>query len=165
MGETFQRTNQLVKKTKVNKEGRNEYFLWNNLPKTAQKDKRNFTTSKFIVIIMKGIILWKKTMKSFFCNVLIFRSSHSQVFFRRVVLKNFASFKEKHLCWSLFLIQLQTLRPATLSKRDFNTGVFLWNWRSFFMNSFFYRTPPVAASVVFAPKQRNIQCYNHNFWL
>ena len=33
------------------------------------------------------------------------------------------------------------------------------------MNSFIYRTPPVAAFVVFAAEQRNIQCYNDNFGL
>ena len=36
---------------------------------------------------------------------------------------------------------------------------------SFFMNSFFYRTPPVVASVVFAAKQCIIQCHNDNFGL
>ena len=96
-------------------------------------------------------------MKSFFCNVLIFRSSRSRIFFKLDVLKNFASLTGKHLCWSLILIKLQALRPATLLKTDSNTSVFLWNWRSFFMNSFFYRTPPVAASVVFAANQGNIQ--------
>ena len=100
-------------------------------------------------------ISWKKSMNSFFCNALIFKSSPSQIFFKIDVLKNFTSFTGKHLCWSLLLIKLQTLRPATLLKRDSNTGVFLWNWRSFFKNSFFYRTPSVASSVVFAAKQRN----------
>ena len=33
------------------------------------------------------------------------------------------------------------------------------------MNNFFYRTPPVAASVAFAAKQRNFQCYNDTFGL
>ena len=32
------------------------------------------------------------------------RSSRSQMFFKTDVLKNFAIFKGKHLCWSLFLI-------------------------------------------------------------
>ena len=40
------------------------------------------------------------------------------------VLKNFANFTGKHLCWSLFLIRLQG-RPATLLKRDSNKDVFL----------------------------------------
>ena len=30
------------------------------------------------------------------------RSSHSQIFFKVNVLKNFANFTGKHLCWSLF---------------------------------------------------------------
>ena len=80
---------------------------------------------------MKVIILWKKSMNSFFCNVLIFRSSRSQIFFKIDVLKKFPSFTGTHLCWSFFLIKPQALRPATLLKRDSNTGVFLWNWRSF----------------------------------
>ena len=41
------------------------------------------------------------------------------------VRKNFANFTGKHLCWSLFLINLQALRPAALLKRDPNTSVFL----------------------------------------
>ena len=32
-----------------------------------------------------------------------------------------------------------------------------------FKNMLFYRTSPMAASVVFATKQFNIQCYNNNF--
>ena len=54
------------------------------------------------------------------------RSSHLQVFFKIAILKNFVIFTGKHLCWSLFLIKLQTFRLVTLSKRDSYTGVFLW---------------------------------------
>ena len=36
------------------------------------------------------------------------RISRSQMFFKIGILKNFANFKRKHLCWSLFLIKLQT---------------------------------------------------------
>ena len=46
-----------------------------------------------------------------------------------------------------------------LQKQQF-TDVLI-NFESFF----FYRTPPVAASLVFAAKQLNIQCYNDNFGL
>ena len=42
----------------------------------------------------------------------------------------------KHLCWSLFLMKLQTWRPATLLKRDFNTIVFLWNLKNFLQHLF-----------------------------
>ena len=50
-----------------------------------------------------------------------------EVFFKKGVLKNFASLTEKHLCWSLFLIKLQAWEPPTLLKRDSNTDVFLSN--------------------------------------
>ena len=44
-----------------------------------------------------------------------------QEFYKKVVLKNFAIFTEKRLCWSLFLIKLQAWRSATLLKRDSKT--------------------------------------------
>ena len=47
------------------------------------------------------------------------------MFFKIAVLENFAIFTGKHLCSSLFLIKLQDLIPATLSKRDSNTAVFV----------------------------------------
>ena len=49
---------------------------------------------------------------------------------KKAFLKNFAIFTGKQLCWSLFVgvslsPALLAFRPATLLKRDFNTGVFL----------------------------------------
>ena len=52
--------------------------------------------------------------------------SRTQILFKTDVFRNFPIFTEKKLCWSHFLIKLQALWPATLFKRDFNTGVFLW---------------------------------------
>ena len=49
----------------------------------------------------------------------IFRSSCSQVFFKVGVLKNFTTFTEKHPCGTLFLTKLQAWRPITLTKRCF----------------------------------------------
>ena len=43
---------------------------------------------------------------------------------KKGVLKDFANFKGKHLCWSLFLIKLQAFRPATLLKEDSNIEIF-----------------------------------------
>ena len=57
--------------------------------------------------------------------VSLVRSSCSQMIFKIGVLKNFAIFTEKYLCWTLFLIKLPDLRLANLIKRDSNTGVFL----------------------------------------
>ena len=62
---------------------------------------------------------------------LTFRSSRSQTFFKIGVLKNFANFTGKHLCWSLLLIKL-----------------FSCEFFELFKSIFFYRTPPVAASVL-----------------
>ena len=61
------------------------------------------------------------------------RLLQKQVFFKMGdVLKYFANFVRTHSCWSLFLIKLQASRPATLLKRDFNTGAFLWNFSEHF---------------------------------
>ena len=53
-------------------------------------------------------------------------SSHRRCSVTKAVLKNFAIFTGKHLCWSLFFIKLQLWSPAILLKRDSNTGLFLW---------------------------------------
>ena len=39
-----------------------------------------------------------------------------RVFYKQAVLKKFAIFTGKQLCWSLFLIKLSPLSPATLLK-------------------------------------------------
>ena len=81
--------------------------------------------------------------KSFF---IIFRSRHTQMFFKTGVSRNVATFTEKHLCWSLFLIKLQVLWPATSfqprPKSDFSTIVslrILWN---FYETAFFVEHLP-----------------------
>ena len=45
------------------------------------------------------------------------RSSRPEVFCRKGVFENFANFKGKHLCQSLFFNKVATLRPATLLKK------------------------------------------------
>ena len=59
------------------------------------------------------------------------RSSCSKIFIKISVLKYFAIFTGKHLCWSPFSRKLQVLNPANLLKGDSNTGVFLWILRNF----------------------------------
>ena len=60
------------------------------------------------------------------------------MFFKIGVLKKFANFTGKHLCWSFASIKLQVLRPSTLLKKGSNKSVFPWNLR-IFRNTFFYR--------------------------
>ena len=45
------------------------------------------------------------------------KGSHPEVFCKNGVIKHFSKFTGKHLC--------QSLRPATLLKKDSGTGVFL----------------------------------------
>ena len=59
------------------------------------------------------------------------RSIHQRCSVKKGVLQNFANFTGKQLCWSLFSIKLQALGLVTLLKRDFSTGIFLWNLRNF----------------------------------
>ena len=69
------------------------------------------------------------------------------MFCKKGVLKNFAEFKGKHLCRSLFLIKLQvkkaSLRPE---KNETPTQVFSGEFCEIFRNTYFYRTSSVAAS-------------------
>ena len=58
--------------------------------------------------------------------IISFRINHPRCSVKKDVLKNFVIFTGKNLCWSLLLIKLLALKPATLLKSDFNTGVFLW---------------------------------------
>ena len=48
-----------------------------------------------------------------------------EVFYKKSVPKYFAKFIGKHLCQNLFFNKNASLRPATLSKRDFGKGAFL----------------------------------------
>ena len=69
-----------------------------------------------------------------------------EVFCEKFVLKNFANFTGKQLCWSLFLIKLHAWRPAALLKRDSKTDVFLWNLQNF-QEHWFWRTSATTASI------------------
>ena len=72
-------------------------------------------------LLLKGVIIFYKNHVKFFGDVIVslqislnligVRSSPSHMFFKIGVLKNFANFTGKHLCWSLFLIELQVWRP------------------------------------------------------
>ena len=50
---------------------------------------------------------------------------------KKTLLKNFAIFIGKQLCWRLFLIKLQAFMPETLLKRDSSTYIFLCILRIF----------------------------------
>ena len=62
-------------------------------------------------------------------------------------LKNITNFTGKHLCWSLFLIKVSGLRPATLLKRRLQHMFFPVNFAKFLRTHFFYRRPLVSSFV------------------
>ena len=63
------------------------------------------------------------------------------MFYKIGVLKNVAKFTGKRLCWSHFLIKLQTFRPAAFLKSDPSTSIFLRILQHFW-KLLFYRTAP-----------------------
>ena len=73
------------------------------------------------------------------------RSSWSEVFCKKGVLRNFVQFTGKHLCQSLFFNKVTGLSPAPSLKKRLWQGVFLWLLQTS-KNTISYRTPPVAAS-------------------
>ena len=85
----------------------------------------------------------------FILNIYIYsylhRNSRSQIFFKVGVLKNFSNFTGKHQCQSFSLIRLQTWGLQLYQETP--TQVFSCKICKIFKNAFFYRTPPVAASV------------------
>ena len=56
--------------------------------------------------------------------IIHFKNNHRKCSVKRDIYKNFVIFTGKHPRWSLFLIKLQTFRPATLLKRESNSSVF-----------------------------------------
>ena len=61
----------------------------------------------FVVCVLPGCLFWHLYSVRI---VIVFVNSQkqlSEVFYKKSVLINFAKFKGKHLCWSLFFIMLQ----------------------------------------------------------
>ena len=73
----------------------------------------------------------------------LFRSSRPEVFYKGVLI-NFAKFAGKHLRQSLFFNKVMRLRPANLAKK--RHWYMCFPVCEIFQNTFFYRTPLVAAS-------------------
>ena len=92
-----------------------------------------FAKSYLLIVRIHWInyVDWLGLFRCSLRNLSLLKSSPSRGFFKIGVLKNFADLTRKNLCWSLFLIELEACRIATLLKREFNTGVFLWNLKKF----------------------------------
>ena len=83
------------------------------------------------------------------------RSSHWNSSVKKGVFRNFASFTGTQLCWSLFLIELQTFR-------DSNTDVFLWNLQNFSEHLIWNLQTPASETCFFT---RTALFKNLHFWL
>ena len=73
-----------------------------------------------------------------------------EVFCEKGVLRNFAKFTGIHLCQSIFLNKVAGLRPKACNyiKKETLAQVFACEFCEIFKNTFSYRTPPVAASIL-----------------
>ena len=65
--------------------------------------------------------MYLKTSKEFYHHIKVQWTERVP---QEAVLKTFAIFTGKHLCWNLFLIKMQAFRGPALLKRDSNTGFF-----------------------------------------
>ena len=83
-----------------------------------------------------------------FCqlHLILFRSRRTEVICKKGVLRNFAKFRGKHLCQSLFLNKVAGLRPATLLKKKTLAHVFSCEFCEVSKNTCSYITPPMTAS-------------------
>ena len=97
--------------------------------KQHDAESRRYFVRKKVIFFQNGAPYYTTHPKAYQmdCKICKTRSSRSQMFFKIGFAKNFAFFKGKRLCSSLFLVKLQAFRDATLLKRDSNTGVFLCN--------------------------------------
>ena len=68
------------------------------------------------------------------------RNSHHSCSIEKAVLKIFAIFTGKHLCWSLLLIDLQASRPATFLKKGLQHRPFPVNIAKFLRTLILMRT-------------------------
>ena len=82
----------------------------------------------------------------FFEHFIISRGSHAEVLCKKGAFRNFTKFTGKHLCRVSFSINLQ-VEACNFIKKEALTQVFSYEFCKIFKNIFFYRTPPVAASV------------------
>ena len=79
-----------------------------------------------------------------------FRSSRAELFYKKGVLRKSAKCTRKHLCQRLFFNKVAGLRSKAciFIKKEFLTQLFSCEFCKFSKNTFFYRTPSVAAKIL-----------------
>ena len=106
-------------------------------------------------MIRKHVLQFLSFSKYVECKVpCICRSSRSEVFCKKGVLRNFAKFTEKHLCQSLFFNKVADWGLALLKKITL-AQVFSCEFCQISKNTFSYKTPPPVTASGFD----RAQCY------
>ena len=123
---------------------------WPWILQKAFKD-RYFMEHLLSLLLLGAIFMWQITNSYYFLilafsskqlvflviyvtknisTILFYEASEvqKQMFFKIGILKNFAIFTVKYLCWSLFLIKLESWKRL---KRESNRGVSLWALQNF----------------------------------
>ena len=124
----------VVKKEILAVELLSDFGKHTHLSETAEEKLK-----RFILIFVYGIYA---VMYVLIFYLWLSGNSHQRCSVKKGVLKNFSIFTEKNLRWSLFSKELQAWMPASLLKRDPNTGVTsctsnhlpvfiidLWKWK------------------------------------
>ena len=97
--------------------------------------KQNLMWSdKFKILTPKWQLLKILSDLKYYCQII--RSSRPELFCKKVVLKNFTKFIEKHLCWSLFSSKVADVRPTTLLKNKLRHRCFHLNFAKSLSNNF-----------------------------
>ena len=91
------------------------------------------------------ILFQKNETFAYYC---LLRSCRLEVFSKKGFLRNFAKFAGKHLCQNFFFNNVASLNACNFIEKENLAQVFSMNFAKF-LNTFFYRAPPVAASVYY----------------
>ena len=68
------------------------------------------------------------------------------MFHKKAILKKFLIFKEKHLCWGLFFIEVAGLQASNCIKNGASTQIFSCEYREIYKNTYFEEHLGMAAS-------------------
>ena len=82
--------------------------------------------------ILKMSILYSKAFKDIYHGIKFWNSAMNRCFIKKLFLKT-SQYSLENTCLGVFFDKMQALSPATLLKRDSNTGVFL----CIFKNTYF----------------------------
>ena len=78
--------------------------------------------------IKKFSNLWYLVESIYEAKLIMYRSSHLEVFCKIGVLRHFIKFTTKNLCWSVFFNKVASLHPVALLKKNIPAQVFLITW-------------------------------------